>query len=157
TLALAGCFDHLPRGVVNLLAGAAATGEAIVRDERVDCIAFTGSVETGKRIAMLAAERVARINLEMGGKDPFIVCPDVADAIDIAARGGAWAAYLNAGQVCTSAERFYVQREVYDDFVSAFVDHARELRVGDPLDEQTDVGPMVSAPQRAKVEAQVSA
>src|SRR5690348_5657402 len=114
TLALAGCFDHLPRGVVNLLAGAAATGEAIVRDERVDCIAFTGSVETGKRIAVLAAERVARINLEMGGKDPFIVCPDVADAIDIAARGGAWAAFLNAGQVCTSAERFYVMDDVYE-------------------------------------------
>src|SRR3712207_1901720 len=93
----------------------------------------------------------------MGGKDPFIVCADVADDVEIAARGGAWAAYLNAGQVCTSAERFYVQREVYDDFLQAFVDHTRTLVVGDPLDAATDIGPMASGPQRAKVEAQVSA
>ena len=93
----------------------------------------------------------------MGGKDPFIVCADVADQVEVAAKGGAWAAYLNAGQVCTSAERFYVAREVYDEFVDIFVDHARSLRVGDPLDGETDVGPMVSAAQRAKVEAQVEA
>ena len=85
----------------------------------VDCVAFTGSVATGKRIAAVCAERIARVNLELGGKDPFIVCADVAGEIEIeiAARGGAWAAYLNAGQVCTSAERFYVAREVYDDYV----------------------------------------
>ncbi len=157
TLALAACFDHLPPGVVNLLAGAGEVGEAIVRDERVDCVAFTGSVETGKRIARICADRVARINLELGGKDPFIVCPDVADQIDVAARGGAWAAFLNAGQVCTSAERFYVLEPVYDDFVSAFVEHTRTLRLGDPLDPETDVGPMVSARQRDRVAAQVDA
>ncbi|MGH3994845.1 MAG: aldehyde dehydrogenase family protein, partial [Pseudonocardiaceae bacterium] len=157
TLALAPCFEHLPAGVVNLLAGAGEVGARIVRHEGVDCVAFTGSIETGKRIALACAERVARINLEMGGKDPFIVCADVADDVAVAAKGGAWAAYLNAGQVCTSAERFYVQRELYDDFLQAFVDHARELRVGDPLDPDTDVGPLVSAPQRAKVEQQVEA
>ena len=157
TLMLASCFDHLPPGTLALLAGAGDVGGRIVADERVDCVAFTGSVDTGKKIVAKCAERVARINLEMGGKDPFIVCADVADQIDIAARGGAWAAYLNAGQVCTSAERFYVQREVYDDFVSAFVEHTRTLVVGDPMDAQTDMGPMVSAPQRAKVAAQVEA
>ena len=94
-----------------------------------------GSVATGKKVAAACAERVARMNLEMGGKDPFIVCADVAADVEVAASGGAWAAYLNAGQVCTSAERFYVQREVYDDFLDAFVAHARELRVGDPLDD----------------------
>ena len=120
-------------------------------------VAFTGSVETGKKVAAACATRVARMNLEMGGKDPFIVCADVAGDVRVAARGGAWAAYLNAGQVCTSAERFYVAREVYDDFVSEFVDYTNSLRVGDPLEESTDVGPMVSAPQRAKVEAQLSA
>ena len=133
TLMLAGCFDHFPAGVVNIVAGAGDVGEALVRDERVDCVAFTGSVATGKRVASICAERVARVNLEMGGKDPFIVCADVAADVGVAARGGAWAAYLNAGQVCTSAERFYVAREVYDDFVSAFVEHAQSLRVGDPL------------------------
>ena len=85
------------------------------------------------------------------------MCADVAADVSVAARGGAWAAYLNAGQVCTSAERFYVAREVYDDFLDAFVSHARELRVGDPLDPSTDVGPMVSAAQRDKVSAQVEA
>jgi acyl-CoA reductase-like NAD-dependent aldehyde dehydrogenase len=157
TLMLAECFADLPAGVVNIVAGAGDVGAALVEDPRIDGVAFTGSVATGKKVAAACAERVARMNLEMGGKDPFIVCADVAADIGVAARGGAWAAYLNAGQVCTSAERFYVQREVYDDFVSAFVEHARSLRVGDPLDGATDVGPMVSAPQRAKVEAQVEA
>ena len=157
TLMLAECFADLAPGVVNLVAGAGDVGAAIVEDERIDGVAFTGSVATGKKVAVACARRVARMNLEMGGKDPFIVCADVADDVAVAAKGGAWAAYLNAGQVCTSAERFYVQREVYDDFLAAFVDQARALRVGDPLDETTDVGPMVSAPQRAKVEAQVEA
>jgi acyl-CoA reductase-like NAD-dependent aldehyde dehydrogenase len=157
TLMLAECFADLPPGVVSLVAGAGDVGAALVEDERVDGVAFTGSVATGKKVAAACAQRVARMNLEMGGKDPFIVCADVGADVAVAARGGAWAAYLNAGQVCTSAERFYVQREVYDDFLDAFVTHARELRVGDPLDSATDVGPMVSAPQRAKVEAQVAA
>ena len=157
TLALAPCFDHLPPGTVNLLAGAGDVGSALVSDSRIEGVAFTGSVETGKKVATACASRVARMNLEMGGKDPFIVCADVAADIGVAARGGAWAAYLNAGQVCTSAERFYVAREVYDDFVSEFVDYTNSLRVGDPLSDGTDVGPMVSAPQRAKVEAQLEA
>ncbi len=100
TLMLAGCFEHLPPGTFNVVAGAGPVGEAIVRDPRVAGVAFTGSVETGKRVAGLCAERVARMNLEMGGKDPFIVCADVGGDVEVAARGGAWAAYLNAGQVC---------------------------------------------------------
>ena len=155
TLMLAGCFDHLPAGVVNLIAGAGDVGEAITHDERVDCVAFTGSVETGKRVAVACAQRVARANLEMGGKDPFIVCSDVAEGIDVAAKGGAWAAYLNAGQVCTSAERFYVMRDVYDDYLREFVDYTESLVLGDPLDPDTDIGPMVSARQREKVANQV--
>jgi len=155
TLALASVFEHLPPGVVNLITGAGDVGERLVDDERVDCIAFTGSVATGTRIAERAARRVARLNLELGGKDAFIVCADVAEDIEIAARGGAWAAFLNAGQVCTSAERFYVERAVYEPFLEAFVDHTRSLRIGDPMLATTDVGPMVSAGQRAKVVAQL--
>jgi len=157
TLELAACVDHLPAGVVNLVAGAGDVGAAMSADERIDCIAFTGSVATGKRVAMACAERLARVNLEMGGKDPFIVCADMAGEIEIAARGGAWAAYLNAGQVCTSAERFYVMDEVYDDYVSAFVAHTETLVLGDPLEVATDIGPMVSAPQRQKVVDQLDA
>jgi acyl-CoA reductase-like NAD-dependent aldehyde dehydrogenase len=159
TLMLAGCFDHLPPGVVNLLAGAGEVGAAIAADQRVDCIAFTGSVGTGKKVAAAAAERIARVNLEMGGKDPFIVCADIAanGGVEVAAKGGAWAAYLNAGQVCTSAERFYVMKDVYDDYLSAFVEHTDSLVVGDPTDANTDVGPMVSAAQRQKVVDQLEA
>ena len=157
TLAIGTCFDHLPPGTVNLVAGAGQIGAALSSDDRVDCVAFTGSVETGKKVAAACIDRMARVNLEMGGKDPFIVCSDIAAKLDIAARGGAWAAYLNAGQVCTSAERFYVMEDVYDDYVNAFVEHTRSLVVGDPMNPQTDVGPMVSAAQRAKVAAQVEA
>ncbi len=159
TLALASCFEQMPPGVVNLIAGAGDVGAALTADERVDCIAFTGSVATGTKVALAAAERVARVNLEMGGKDPFIVCSDIdsAEQLEIAARGGAWAAYLNAGQVCTSAERFYVNEAIYDDYVNAFVEHTRSLILGDPTEVSTDIGPMVSAPQRAKVVAQVEA
>ena len=157
TLAIASCFDALPAGVVNIVAGAGDVGAALAADERVDAMAFTGSVETGKKVAAACLDRMARVNLEMGGKDPFIVCSDVAPALGVAARGGAWAAFLNAGQVCTSAERFYVMSDVYDDYVQAFVDHTSSLVVGDPMDPGTDLGPMVSAAQREKVERQVEA
>jgi acyl-CoA reductase-like NAD-dependent aldehyde dehydrogenase len=157
TLALAPCFEHMPAGVVNIVAGAGEVGARIVADERVACVAFTGSVATGKQVAMKCAERVARVNLEMGGKDAFIVCPDVADELEVAAKGGAWAAFLNAGQVCTSAERFYVHSDVYDDYLQHFADYTRGLVVGDPMDSATDIGPMVSAEQRGKVAAQLEA
>jgi betaine-aldehyde dehydrogenase len=157
TLMLAPAFEHLPAGVVGLLAGAGEVGAALASHPEVDCIAFTGSVATGKKVAAACTERMARMNLEMGGKDAFIVCADVAPQLEVAARGGAWAAFLNAGQVCTSAERFYVAEEVFDDYVSAFVEHTQCLVLGDPFEVATDIGPMVSAPQRDKVIAQLDA
>jgi betaine-aldehyde dehydrogenase len=157
TLMLAGCFEHLPAGTVGLLAGAGDVGAAIAAHPGVDCVAFTGSVATGKKVAEACVPRMARVNLEMGGKDAFIVCADVAGEIEVAARGGAWAAFLNAGQVCTSAERFYVVEEVFDEYVEAFVEHTRGLVLGDPFEVATDIGPMVSDPQRAKVVAQLEA
>jgi acyl-CoA reductase-like NAD-dependent aldehyde dehydrogenase len=157
TLMLAGCLEHLPPGVVNIVPGAGEVGAAICGDDRVDCIAFTGSVKTGKKVARAAIERIARINLEMGGKDPFIVCADVAGELEVAARGGAWAAFLNSGQVCTSAERFYVAEQVFDDYLGAFVEQTRSLVIGDPMESETDIGPMVSADQRRKVAEQLAA
>ncbi|MEJ7876665.1 MAG: aldehyde dehydrogenase family protein, partial [Solirubrobacterales bacterium] len=157
TLAIADVFDHMPPGTVNIVAGAGEVGGAIASHEGIDAIAFTGSVETGKKVAAACLDRMARVNLEMGGKDPFIVCSDVAAEIEVAARGGAWAAYLNAGQVCTSAERFYVMEDIYDDYVAAFVEHTNTLVVGDPTDVRTDIGPMISASQRDKVAAQLEA
>ena len=158
TLALADCLEVFPPGVVNLVPGGGDVGARIVADERVDCVAFTGSVETGKRIAHTCVDRVARINLELGGKDPFIVCADVA------ARDRGRRARRRAGPPTSTPARSAPRPSastsstpVYDDFVCAFVDHARSLRVGDPLAEGTDMGPMVSEGQREKVERQLEA
>jgi betaine-aldehyde dehydrogenase len=117
-------------------------------------VAFTGSVATGKKVMRAAAERVTKVHLELGGKDAFIVCDDVD--LPVAAKGAVWAAYLNAGQVCTSAERFYVSRSVYEDFIEAFVEETRKLVIGDPMEEATDIGPLVRAVQRDKVESQLA-
>ncbi|HTU14247.1 MAG TPA: aldehyde dehydrogenase family protein [Solirubrobacterales bacterium] len=156
TLALGDIFGELPAGTVNLLAGAGEIGAAISEHKGIECVAFTGSVATGRKVGVACASRNARANLEMGGKDPFIVCSDIgADGIEIAAKGGAWAAYLNAGQVCTSSERFYVMEDIFDDYVAAFVAYTESLVIGDPLDAKTDIGPMVSAVQRGKALAQV--
>jgi len=135
---------------VNVVAGAGEVGAHLVEHRDVSMVAFTGSVETGKQVMRAAAEQIKKVHLELGGKDAFIVCDDID--LDVAARGAVWAAYLNAGQVCTSAERFYVLPNVYDDFVDAFVEHAQKIVVGDPMDAATDVGPLVRAGQRAKVE-----
>lgn len=157
TLMLAGAFEHLPPGVVNLIAGGGEVGAALASHPGVDCVAFTGSVATGKKVAAACLPRMARMNLEMGGKDAFIVCADVAPQLEVAARGGAWAAFLNAGQVCTSAERFYVAEEIFDEYAAAMVEHTRSLVLGDPFEVATDVGPMVSERQRDKVVAQLEA
>lgn len=158
TLAIADVFSDLPAGTVNLIAGAGETGAAIAGHKGIDCVAFTGSVETGHKVGIACAGRNARANLEMGGKDPFIVCSDIgSDGVGVAARAGAWAAFLNAGQVCTSSERFYVMEDIFDEYVSAFVDHTRSLRIGDPFDSSTEIGSLASAGQKAKVVRQVDA
>src|SRR5215831_11998634 len=144
-------FQELPKGIVNVVTGyGPEVGEPLVthRDTRV--IAFTGSVATGKRIAQLAAEQVKKVNLELGGNDPFIICDDVN--LEIAVRGAVWAAYLNMGQVCTSGERFYVFDSIADKFIDRFVEFTGSLRLGDPLGPDVDLGPMISAEQRKKVE-----
>ncbi|HEU4480636.1 MAG TPA: aldehyde dehydrogenase family protein [Actinomycetota bacterium] len=154
TLELARGFAEIfPPGVVNVVTGEAEVGAALVSSPEVDLIAFTGSVETGKSVMRSAAESMKKVHLELGGKDAFIVCEDVD--LEVAAKGAVWSAYLNTGQVCTSAERFYVLPQVYDDFVDAFVAETRRLIVGDPMDEGTDIGPLVRGGQRDKVEAQL--
>ncbi len=144
-------FAELPPGVFNVVTGYGdEVGEPLVRHPLTPVIAFTGSVATGRRIATLAAERIKRVNLELGGNDPFIVCDDVD--LDVAVRGAVWAAFLNMGQVCTSGERFYVFESVAEKFIDGFVEFTGKLRLGDPLGPDVDLGPMISAPQREKVE-----
>jgi acyl-CoA reductase-like NAD-dependent aldehyde dehydrogenase len=116
-------------------------------------IAFTGSFATGREIARLAADRVKKTHLELGGKDAFIVAED-AD-LDVAVPGVAWAALLNAGQVCTSTERVYVQERIAREFTERLVAFVGGLRLGNGMDPGTDIGPLVGAKYRAKVEEQV--
>src|SRR5215210_6175723 len=146
-------IEGLPEGTLQVLYGAGDVGDALVRHPGVDLVAFTGSQATGGKVAAVAAERLIRTNLELGGKDPFIICDDVD--VEIAAQGAVWAACLNAGQVCTSAERFYVMRSVADDFVEASRSFVESLKIGDPMDRATDVGPMISEGGREKVERHV--
>lgn len=156
TLMLADAFAEIfPPGVINVVTGEGDVGAVLVAADDVALIAFTGSVETGKAVMRSAADRLTKVHLELGGKDAFIVCDDVD--LEVAAKGAVWAAYLNAGQVCTSAERFYVMRDVYGDFVDAFVAETERLVVGDPMADDTDLGPLVRAVQRDKVEAQLAA
>jgi acyl-CoA reductase-like NAD-dependent aldehyde dehydrogenase len=153
TRRMAEIVDGLPEGLLQVVYGAGDVGEALVRHPGIDMVAFTGSQETGRRVGTLAAERLIPANLELGGKDPFIICDDVD--IEVAAQGAVWAACLNAGQVCTSSERFYVLRDVADDFVEASRSYVESLQIGDPMDERTDIGPMINAKGREKVERHV--
>jgi betaine-aldehyde dehydrogenase len=155
TLLFAEIFDHLPPGVVNIVTGyGPEVGRELVVNPGTHLIAFTGSFATGREIARLAAERVKKTHLELGGKDAFIVAED-AD-LDVAVPGVAWAALLNAGQVCTSTERVYVHESIVKPFTERMVEFVRSLRLGPGIEPTTDVGPLIGDRYRAKVEAHVA-
>src|SRR5580658_7117223 len=142
----------VPDDIFQVLPGEGATGAALVASE-IDKLIFTGSIATGRRIAQIAAERLLPVVLELGGKDPMLVLED-AD-IDIASSGAVWGAFMNAGQACLSVERCYVHRRLYDTFLEACVQKAKQLRVGNDIHPQTDVGPLIHERQFRSVEAQV--
>ncbi len=146
--------DHLPRGTVNMITGDGVTGSYLVEHSETRVIAFTGSVDTGKKIAIMAARQLKKTSLELGGNDPIIICDDVD--INIAARGTTWGGFLNAGQVCTSLERVYVMDNIADDFIEAVVEQAKKVRLGDPMNGKTDMGPMCSIDALSKVEGKVT-
>jgi len=148
------CFDHLPPGVINVITGyGVPVGEALVRHPDVPLIAFTGSLETGQRISAEAAPMMKRLHLELGGKDAFVVGPDVD--IKPSAEALAYAALINCGQVCTSTERVYVANAIADEFMGALVEHVRSLRLGPGIEPSTDIGPMIGEKFRAKFETHV--
>ena len=139
----------LPPGVINVVTGyGQSTGEPIVMHPDVPVVTFTGSVATGKKIASLAADNLKKVSLELGGKDPMIICDD-AD-IEIAAQGASWGGFVNAGQVCTSIERVYVFESVIDQFTEAIIEEAKKVVLGNPMDPNTDIGPMASKAQQEK-------
>ncbi len=155
TLDLHRVFDHLPKGVVNIITGSGSeVGDALVRHPDVPCIAFTGSTEVGTRIYRLAADRMKKLHLELGGSDAAIVCAD-AD-LESASRAVAWTAFLNAGQVCTSAERIYVEQSIAGHFLERFAALTKGLVVGPGMDAKTEVTPLIGRKERDAVEARVA-
>jgi len=142
----------VPKDVFQVAVGGGPTGKALC-EAAIDKLIFTGSVPTGKRIAQSTAARLLPVVLELGGKDPMLVL-DGAD-IDVASSGAVWGAFVNAGQACLSVERCYVHRSLYQPFLEACVRKAGQLKVGNGMNEETDVGPMIHELQLKTVEAQV--
>ncbi|HSQ27132.1 MAG TPA: aldehyde dehydrogenase family protein [Anaerolineales bacterium] len=147
-------FQHFPPGVINIVTGyGPETGEPMVTHPDVTMIAFTGSLAIGQRIAGLAAPQMKKLHLELGGKDPMVIAPDIE--IDTAVRALSYAALLNTGQVCTSTERVYVHQSIFAQFCEELSDFVSKLRLGNGLDEGVDIGPMIRGKFRDKVHHQI--
>jgi len=142
----------VPDDIFQVLPGEGATGAALVGSE-IDKLVFTGSVATGRRIAQIAADRLLPVVLELGGKDAMLVLED-AD-VDVASSGAVWGAFVNAGQTCLSVERCYVHQSLYPAFLDACSEKTRKLRVGNGMDPDVEVGPMIHERQVRVVESQV--
>jgi betaine-aldehyde dehydrogenase len=141
TLQFIAAFDALPAGLVQVLTGGGAVGKGLVEHADTHMVAFTGGIETGRTVAEACGRLYKRTLIETSGNDPFIVMPSAP--IDIAARGAAFGAFLNCGQVCAAAERFYVHEKIYEAFMQRLVHHTRQIRVGNGLD-RVDMGPLAS-------------
>lgn len=140
----------LPAGVVNIVHGGAATGQAIVAHPDIDKIAFTGSTAVGREIRRATAGSGKRITLELGGKSPFIVCAD-AD-LDAAVEGVVDGVWFNQGEVCCAGSRLLLQEGIAEAFTAKLRKRLETIRLGDPLDKSTDMGAIVSAKQKARIE-----
>lgn len=151
TLLLAELFSEagIPDGVVNIVTGGNETGQAIVEHPDVRMVSLTGSTGTGKRVMETAAKTLKRVHLELGGKAPILVFDD-AD-LDVVAQKTAFGATVNSGQDCTAATRVYVARNRYAQMQEALVESMRNVAVGDPFADGTEVGPLVSGRQRERV------
>jgi acyl-CoA reductase-like NAD-dependent aldehyde dehydrogenase len=140
----------LPEGVFNVVTGPGSrVGMALVRDPRVDKIAFTGSTEVGKGIMREAAGTLKRLSLELGGKSPNIVFAD-AD-MEAAVKGAMTGIFYNKGEVCAAGSRLFLEERIHDEFTAKLADRVKGLKVGDPMDKSTRMGPVVSAQQMETV------
>src|SRR5687767_11903190 len=152
-LRLAEILDEtdLPKGVVNVITGGGSTvGEELASHTDVDKISFTGSTVVGRRIMQLASSTIKKTTLELGGKSPNIVFDDAN--IDAAVDGALWATFFHQGQVCESGTRLLLPESIHDEFVERLVERAKQIKVGDSMDYESDLGPLVSAQQRETVE-----
>lgn len=149
------CFEGgIPAGVVNTVHGDGATGAAIVEHPDVPKITFTGSTEVGKIILRSAADRIKSVHLELGGKSPNIVLADadVEQAVD----GSLFTSYYNSGQICTSGSRLLISEDRADEFLDQFRERSAGLVVGNPLNESTHIGPLISATQLKSVKSYIA-
>jgi betaine-aldehyde dehydrogenase len=141
----------IPRGVLNVITGPGRTvGEALVRHPDVRMISLTGDTETGRTIMAQAASTMKKLHLELGGKAPFVVFAD-AD-LEAAVQGAAMGGFINSGQDCTAATRIYVQASIYDEFLQRLVDRVERIRVGLPMERETEMGALISYEHCEKVE-----
>ena len=141
----------IPDGVINIVTGPGReVGEALVKDPRVDKVAFTGETATGTRILQLAAPHIKRVSLELGGKSPTIVFPGV-DVHEVA-RLTVLSAYANSGQDCCARGRILVHESIAEQFIGALVENVKNLKIGDPLDPTVQMGPLVSASHRSRIQ-----
>ncbi|MGE3229465.1 MAG: aldehyde dehydrogenase [Hyphomicrobium sp.] len=145
TLKFIEVFASLPKGLVQVITGGARVGQRLVASPNTHGVAYTGSVPVGQAVARTCAESFKPCLIEASGNDPFLVMPSAP--LDMAVRGAAFAAYLNCGQVCTSAERFYVHEKIHDEFVDGLIAEAKRLRIGNGLDA-VDMGPLATSRQR---------
>jgi len=140
----------IPAGVLNIITSGPGVAQALSSHSGVNMVSVTGSTESGKHIMRAAADTIKRVHLELGGKAPFIVYDD-AD-VDAATSGAVVGGFVNCGQDCTAATRIYVQDSIYDEFMQMFLSKVKTIRVGNPANESTDMGPLISATQRSNVE-----
>jgi len=144
----------LPKGLLHILPGGAEVGDALVKDENVDMITFTGSTKVGRSIGATAGALLKRVSLELGGNNAFIVLDD-AD-IDAAASAGAWGSFFHQGQICFTAGRHLVHERIAEDYVKALARHAQALKVGNPSTSEVHLGPLINERQAANVDRVVS-
>jgi len=150
-------IEALPKGVVNIITGdGPAVGATLAASEHVDKVAFTGSTKTGRTILHAAADsNLKRVTLELGGKSPNIFFAD-ADW-ETAVEGAVFGVFVNQGEVCSAGSRILVEKSIHDRFLEAVVERARTIRLGDPLDRATRMGPLVTAAHRERVMGYVEA
>jgi acyl-CoA reductase-like NAD-dependent aldehyde dehydrogenase len=145
----------IPDGVLNVVNGLGpVVGAALAEHRLVKKVVFTGGTEAGRSIALAVARRFAKTTLELGGKSPVLVFDDTP--VDAAARGAAFGGFIGAGQTCIAGSRLVVQRSIYDVFLRALADVAEGIRIGDPSDEATQLGPVISARARDRILARIA-
>jgi acyl-CoA reductase-like NAD-dependent aldehyde dehydrogenase len=142
-----------PDGVFQTVVGDSSIADILIDSKDVNAVTFTGSVPVGGRVAQRATSQIKKCVLELGGSDPFIVCED-AD-IEKASNGAVKGRFINNGQSCIASKRFIIAKKIADEFIEQFVQKTEKLRVGDPLSEDTDLGPLVNASGLKTIDSQV--